>query len=330
MVNKRRTWGVMVMVALFLAGLAWPVCAGETGGKKEKVAGVNGVVITRAEFDREMNRAKQVYGMGRPIDPSQLPEMKKKVLENLIEREVLFQESQKKGIKIEEAVVNQELEKLKKRFASEDEFKENLTRMDLTEAVLKSEFGRVMAVQRLIEEEIVVKTEVSDKEVEMYYSSNPSQFKQPEQVKASHILIGVDSGADKTKKEEARKKIDQIAARLKKDEDFAALAKEFSTCPSSAKGGDLGFFRRGQMVKPFEEAAFSLKPGEVSDIVETRFGFHIIKVIEKKPETTLTLEDVREELEQQLKQQKVRRDMGKYVAELKAKAKVERSLSENK
>ena len=329
MINKRRTWVVMTMVALFLVGFAWPVSAAEKEAKKDKVAGVNGVIITRAEFDREMNRAKQVYGMGRPIDPSQLPEMKKKVLENLIEREVLFQESQKKGIKVEEAVVNQELEKLKKRFATEDEFKENLNRMDLTEAVLKSEFGRVMAVQRLIEEEIVVKTEVSDKEVEMYYSSNPNQFKQPEQINASHILIGVDSGSDKEKKGEARKKIDTIAARLKKGEDFAALAKEFSTCPSSAKGGNLGFFRRGQMVKPFEEAAFSLKPGEVSAVVETRFGFHVIKVIEKKPETTLTLDEVREDLEQQLKQQKVRRDMGKYVAELKAKAKVERTLSEN-
>jgi peptidyl-prolyl cis-trans isomerase C len=200
MQNKRRRCVVSTTVLLFLALTVWPVCAGETGAPKDKVAGVNGVIITRADFDREMNRAKQVYGMGRAIDPSQLPEMKKKVLENLIEREVLFQESQKKGIKIDESVVSQELEKLRKRFPSEEEFKENLGRMDLTEAALKSEFRRVMAVQQLIEEEIVVKVDISDKEIEKYYNSNPNQFKQPEQVKASHILIGVDSGADKTKK----------------------------------------------------------------------------------------------------------------------------------
>ena len=164
MENKRSRCVVIATILFFLAVSVWPVCAGETGATTDKVAGVNGVMITQADFDREMNRAKQVYGMGRAIDPSQLPEMKKKVLENLIEREVLFQESQKKGIKIDEAMVNQEVEKLKKRFSSEEEFKENLSRMNLTESVLKAEFSRVMAVQQLIEEEIVVKTDVSDKE----------------------------------------------------------------------------------------------------------------------------------------------------------------------
>ena len=315
------------MALLFLAITILPVWSSQAEDPKAKVADVNGVAITRADFEREMSRAKQVYGMGRTMAPAQVSEMRKRVLENLIEREVLFQESQKKGIKVDESLVNEEFEKLRKRFPTEEEFKENLSRMDLTEALLKSEFKRVMAVQQLIEEEIVVKVAISDKEIEMYYNSNPNQFKQPEQVKASHILIGVDPKDDKTKTD-ARKKIDMIAVRLKKGEDFAALAKEFSTCPSSAKGGDLGYFRRGQMVKPFEDAAFSLKEDEVSGIVETRFGFHVIKVVDKKPETTLAFNDVKEDLEQQLKQRKVRSDLGKYVADLKAKAKVERSLPE--
>jgi len=330
MQKKWITGCVSAMFCLFLVGTFWPVWAGKAGTPEDKVAVVNGVKINRTDFDRELNRARQVYGMGRPIQASQLPEIEKRTLENLVEREVLFQESEKKGIEIDESALNSELEKLRKRFPSEEEFKKNLERMDLTETSLKSEFKRVMAVQHLIEEEIVVKVAVSDKEIETYYNSNPKLFKQPEQVRASHILIGVKSDANESEKAEARKKIETVVSRLKKGEDFSALAKEFSTCPSNAKGGDLGFFGRGQMVKPFEDAAFSLKPGESSDIVETRFGFHVIKIVDKKPETTLALADVKEELEQQLKQQKIRSEMGKYVAGLKEKAKVERFLSDSK
>jgi peptidyl-prolyl cis-trans isomerase C len=322
--------GFSAMCWLFLVGTVWPVLAEKAGTPQDNVAVVNGVTITRADFDREMNRAKQVYGMGKPIQASQLPEIERKTLENLVEREVLFQESEKRGIKVDESVVNNELDKLKKRFPSEEEFKQNLERMDLTEASLKSEFKRVMAVQQLIEEQIVVNVAVSEKEVDSYYTNNPNLFKQPEQVRASHILIGVKSDANESEKAEARKKTESVLSRLKKGEKFEALAKEFSTCPSNTKGGDLGFFRRGQMVKPFENAAFSLEPGQTSDIVETRFGYHVIRVVEKKPASTLALADVKEQLEQQIKQQKIRSEMGKYVADLKEKAKVERFLSNNK
>jgi peptidyl-prolyl cis-trans isomerase C len=318
---------VSAMFCLFLVGTAW---AEKDGTSEDKVAVVNGVKITRTQFDRELNRARQVYGMGRPIQAAQLPEIEKKTLENLVEREVLFQESEKKGIKIDEAVLNNELGKLRERFPSEDEFKKNLERMDLTEAGLKSEFARAMAVQQLIEEEIVANVEVSDKEIETYYTDHPDLFEQPEQVRASHILIGIKPDANESETAEARKKIESVLSRLKKGEDFSALAKELSTCPSNAKGGDLGFFGRTQMVKPFEDAAFSLKPGEISDIVETRFGFHVIKLVDRKPQSTLALAEVKEQLEQQLKEQKIRSDMGKYVAGLKEKAKVERFLPESK
>jgi peptidyl-prolyl cis-trans isomerase C len=106
----------------------------------------------------------------------------------------------------------------------------------------------------------------------------------PEQVHARHILVKVDPKADATQKAAARKKIEDIQKQLKNGEDFSELAKKASDCPSNAKGGDVGYFGRGQMVKPFEDAAFSLKPGEVSGIVETEFGLHLIKVMDKKPE----------------------------------------------
>ena len=151
-------------------------------------------------------------------------------------------------------------------------------------------------------------------------------FKQPEQIKASHILIKVDAKADEAQKAEARKKIEEVQQKLKDGGDFAALAKEYSEGPSSAKGGDLGYFRRGQMVKPFEDAALALKPNEVSDIVETRFGYHLIIVYDTKPEQTLAYADVKDKISQRMKQEKIEKEAVQYVDKLKKDAKLEKFL----
>jgi peptidyl-prolyl cis-trans isomerase C len=188
---------------------------------------------------------------------------------------------------------------------------------------------RGIAIEQLVDEEIVRKINVSDKEVKEYYDANLEKFKQPEQVKASHILIKVDPKADESGKAEARKQIEMIQKKVKKGEDFEALAKEYSGCPSSTKGGDLGYFGRGQMVKPFEDAAFALEPGQVSNIVETRFGYHLIKVIEKKPPTTMSFDEVKERIQRYLKQQRIREKVLAYVEELRGKAKVETFLGED-
>jgi peptidyl-prolyl cis-trans isomerase C len=118
-----------------------------------------------------------------------------------------------------------------------------------------------------------------------------------------------------------------IRRRLLKGEDFVTLAREFSEGPSKVKGGDLGYFGRGQMVKPFEDAAFALKIGELSDVVETRFGYHLIKVTGKNPETTIAYVDIKVRLQQYLKDEKVQQEVTVYVEELKTKAKVERFLT---
>ena len=325
---KRRRWLWALLTALVLTLVFSPLVAAEKNPSENKVAVVNGSVITQAKFDREMRIAqRRSSSTGKPLTDSQLSAIKKETLEQLIDRELLYQESQKKGIKVDETAVKEQLETLKKRFPSEAEFKNALSKMNLSEAGVKSEFARGMAIQKLIDKEFVQKVTVSDKEVKAYYDSNPDLFKQPGQVRASHILVKVDPRGDASQKAEARKKIEKIQQKLHKGEDFAALAKEFSQCPSSAKGGDLGYFKRGQMVKPFEEAAFALNSGEASDIVETRFGYHLIKVVDKKPKSTITYEDVKDKLGQYLKQEKVKKEVSLYIEKLKQKAKIERFLN---
>lgn len=323
---KRRRWFGALITALVLTLIASPVAAEEKRPSKNKVAVVNGSVITQEDFDSEKNHVQQRHLRdGKQLSDSQI---KKEALENLIASELLYQTSQKEGIKVDEAAVNEQLASLKKRFPGEAEFESWLNKMSLSEAAVKSQIKRGMAVQQFVNKEIIEKTTVSDKEIKAFYNNNPDYFKQPERVQASHILIKVETGADESQKAEARKKLENIQKKLKKDGDFAALAKEFSQCPSSARGGDLGYFTRGQMVKPFEEAAFGLKPGEVSDIVETRFGYHLIKAIDKKPETTTPYAGTKDRIGQYLKQKKAQGKVNLYVDKLKEKAKVEIFLTE--
>ena len=314
-----------LVTALALVSFTSQTPAAQNQPSKDAVAVVNGSVISRSEFDAEIVRVQQRFSsMGQPLSSTRLSEIKKEILDNFINRELLYQASQKNGIKVDEAAVNEQLTALKKRFPSEAEFNKALSKMNISEAVITSQLERNMAIKEFIDKQFAQKITIPDKESKAYYESNPDLFKQPEQVQASHILIKVDSKADDAQKSEARNKIEEIQKRLQKGEDFAALAKEFSQCPSNAKGGDLGYFRRGQMVPPFEQAAFGLKPGTISDIVETNFGYHLIKVIDKKSESTIPYNDVKERLEQHLKQKKIQKEITSYVDKLKAKAKVER------
>ncbi len=150
------------------------------------------------------------------------------------------------------------------------------------------------------------KVDISQEEIETYYETNIDDFVVQKEVKARHILIGVSPDADPEKIEEARKRAEEVLAKAKKGEDFASLAEKYSEGPTAKKGGDLGYFPRGRMVREFEDAAFSSAPGEISPLVRTRFGFHIIKVEDVREERTRGLDEVRTSIESTLRDQKAR------------------------
>ena len=161
--------------------------------------------------------------------------------------------------------------------------------MNMTEPGLKDYFASQFAIQKLLDKDLASKIVVTPEEVKAFYDGNPDVFKTPEMVRASHILVKVDKAASDEEKAKALEKIKAIQKRIKSGEDFAKVAKEVSDSPSKDDGGDLDFFQKGQMVPPFEKAAFSMKPGETSDIVETEVGYHIIRLTDKKEARTVIL-----------------------------------------
>jgi peptidyl-prolyl cis-trans isomerase C len=317
------------VTVITLIGFLSPVPALDKQVPESKVAVVNGTVITGKDLDKQVGFLQQkLREAGKPMNEADLAEIKRDALENLIDEELLYQAAVKEKTRVSDTEINQTLGKIKARFPDEGQFKDALGKAGLSEATLKSRIERNLTIDQFIEKQFVQKVAVSDKDAKAYYDGHPDLFKRPEQVRASHILIRVDPQADQSKKDSARKKLEAIQQRLKKGEDFAELAKQYSEDPSSARGGDLSYFGRGMMVKSFEDAAFALKKDEVSDIVETQYGYHLIKVTDRKPETLIPYEEIKDKLQDYLKGETIREEVGSYVAEQKGKAKVERFLPE--
>lgn len=339
--NTRRFWLTLLTMPLALM-LSLAPAAAEDAKPADKgasvasanvapanVAAVNGVAVTKHAFDREVSLFER--RIRRPISalqPDQLAQVNDSILNDLINRELLFQESGKQKVEISKETIQKEFDRIKGRYKDPKKFETVMTQMKMTPDDLKDQIHRKMAVQELIQKEVGGKISVTEEEAKLVFDENPEDFKQQAQVHARHILIKVEKDADEAAKSAARKKLEAVQVKANKGEDFAELAKTHSEGPSNSRGGDLGFFGKGQMVKPFEEAAFALEPGKISDIVETPFGYHLIKVEEKKAERSLPFEEVKEKLMEKLKNGKVEKQMMTYLLALREKAKIETFLPE--
>lgn len=284
---------------------------------------VNDIPITEADVNLEVKRILfQAKAMKQPIDESMMDSMKEKVINSLINRELLFQQSKAKGITTNAAEIDNSIEQIKQKLEAGQSFQSLLTEMGITLETLRHQVGQANAIQKLLEVVVYPQAMVSEKDSRIFFENNPQYFKKPEQVKASHILIQVAPDAGNEEKLTARKKIEDIQKKIAAGDDFANLAKQYSEGPSKSRGGDLGYFDRKKMVKPFSDAAFDLQPGQVSDIVETNFGFHLIKVADKKAKSAYAFEDIKDRLRELLQQQKIQQETVRYLEELRKTAQV--------
>jgi len=288
----------------------------------EVVARVNGEAINRSALEEAVSEVEARAGQPMPAD--QRDRVLRAVLDQLIGYRLLVQETAARKTAVPDADVEARIGQIRSQFPSEEIFQQQLQQRKMTLEQLRVDTRASLQITALLQAELDAKTAVTAEQVNDFYVKNPAAFQQGERVKASHILVRVQANADPAEREKARAKAAGLLADVKAGKDFAALAKQYSDDPGSgAQGGDLGFFQRGQMVPPFEQAAFALAVGQTSELVTSDFGFHIIRVTDKQPGRTQTLDEVRPEIEQYLVGQNREQQTRLFVEALKAKGKVE-------
>lgn len=288
------------------------------------VALVNGTAITRADVEMEMKSVEgRLFTNGMPSSDTEIVKLRKQVLEWLINRELICQAGQKEGIAVDDNEISKAMENIRNRFPGATEFQDFLKKVDITEEQLRAQFWKGFMVARYAEPHFADKSRISEQDIRKYYEKNRNQFKTPEQVRARHILIKIEPPGEQDQRKAARSTIDIIRKRLGRGEHFSELAEGYSQCPSRVRGGDLGYVTRGQLPEAFEKAAFAMRPGQTSPPVETPYGYHLIRVEERKQETTRPYAETKEEIGRYLKSEKVESEMSRFVEGLRQKANIE-------
>lgn len=297
-----------------------------TENKPKIVVSVNGVEMTEEEAQKRANMQMRQMAMGGRVSPQQLqsmmPQISQQVVNNFIAQVLLTQEAEKEKVDVDEEAVAAEMKQIETRLPEGTTLEEAVSAQGMTLDEVKKDIRENLAIRKLLDAKLPKDVTVSDEEIKAFYDENLDKMKQPETVKASHILVKVDDMTDADAKAAGKAKIDGIKKQLADGGDFAELAEENSDCPSGKNGGDLGQFGRGQMVKPFEDAAFTQDTDVIGPVVETKFGYHIIKVTGHDKAKTSSLEEVSENIESHLESQKKSQGFNDYIEKLKADAKI--------
>lgn len=289
------------------------------------IAKINGVELARSEFDAKFAKMTKAFTTRNKDIPEGLAQRyKESILKQLIDKELLRQKIKAEGITVDAAALEKEFADYKKMFRTDENFERYLKSSKIDVKQIKANIEHNLAVTTLLEKSGSLA--VSDEDIKAYYDKNAQRYEVKEQVRASHILLKVPKG-DEAKSAEVKKKADGIHKEaIAKGADFAALAKKYSEGPTKARGGDLSFFTKGRMVPEFEKVAFTMKAGDVSAPVKTQFGWHIIKVTERKEGRKRPFDEVKASIGKLLKNKKNRQAKSDLLKGLKAGAKVETFL----
>lgn len=299
--------------------------------EKKIVAKVNGQPIYEDALaplvKKEMRKFKK-YGGKR--DTSKLEKhLQKKALDQVIAQELLYQESRKMKIEGIEEKIAERMKKTREKYESSEKFASYLKTKGLTEKDVENSIRRSIHIDEYLKVKGIRDPEVPEEEIKAYYDNNKNSFKRDEAINALNILIMTKEDAGPEERAEARAKAEKIRKEILAGEDFAEIAKKHSEDARAPQGGDLGFIKRGYMPKEFDEVAFALKKDEVSDVVQTKHGYHVIKVVDTVPEGITPYEEVRDFIGKFLQGQLEEKNYYSQVKELKSKAKIEILLNES-
>lgn len=298
----------VVVVALALG--AAPGCLRQRpSGPATAVATVNGEAITAQAFQRELMRERrESEGLG-PRSETELQASRKEVLERLIERTELLQAARLAGVTASEEEVDRDYLALRADYPG-THFDELLADEEISPIDLKTRLREQIMIHKLFAQQVFSRVAVADREVEAYYAAHPQEFDHPEQVHAQQLVV-------KTEEEAVA-----LRAAIKRGEPFDEVARRHSLSPDAKHGGDLGWFSRGMMPPTFDEVCFSLPEGQLSEVVPSAYGFHLFRVLARRPVGKSSLEAARPEIEARLRREKNGRAEAEFVAGLKSKATV--------
>jgi len=297
------------------------------------IAKGKGVEVKRSQLDAIINGAKaQIAASGQAVSPERMALLERQVLEGLINDQLVLSKATDADKTKGRENFEKSLAKLKTDAnLSDAEFNAKLNLQLRAQGLTREQWDKQRSDQSIIQTvlERELKTSVSDADAQKYYDENPARFEQPEMVHANHILLStMDLAARAPLSDEQqkakRKQMEDILKRAKAGEDFVKLAKEFSDDPSAKeKGGEILIARMQTGLPEFEAAAFSLNTNQISDIITTQLGYHLIKLIERIPAKKVELAKVADDVKDALKVQQIQKQMPDYLAQLKKEAAVE-------
>jgi peptidyl-prolyl cis-trans isomerase C len=290
------------------------------------VAKGSGVSITRAQLDDALIGIKSsAAASGRSLPPEQMMMLEQQVLQRLIQVALLNAKATAADKAAGKESADKRIAEIKTKAGSDEQLTQRLKSVGLTREELVSKLNEEATAEAVLKREL--KASVSDEEAQKFYDEHTARFEQPEMVRAAHILLMTQDATGQPltddKKAEKKKQAEGLLKRAKAGEDFAKLAEQYSEDPGSKDKGGEYKFPRGQMVPEFETAAFSLGTNQVSDIVTTQFGYHIIKLYEKFPAKKLAFDEVKTDLKEGLTQQAMQKQIPDYMDKLEKDAKVE-------
>jgi peptidyl-prolyl cis-trans isomerase C len=294
-----------------------------SSGGTGPVAKVNGEEIGRADFEKQMERTRARFQRaGRQIAPALESRLKENLIRKLVEEELIAQKAKAEGVTVEASEIDAKLAEHKARFGSDKAFQSFLERTQQSEADVKDDLTKNLLRDKLFAK-LLQGQEPTEDDAKKYYEENKDKYKQKEQINAQHILFKTDKNTPDAEKKKKLEQAKKVFAEAKKGADFGELAKKYSEGPTAQRGGDLGTFSRGRMVKQFEDAAFAAKKGDIIGPVETQFGYHIIKINEKTPEAQRPYDEVKESILTSLKARQKSKATRDLLDKLKADAKIE-------
>jgi peptidyl-prolyl cis-trans isomerase C len=320
----------LFLATTMLAYLAFASPAFAQADKGTALAIVNDVAITQQDLAIEAAQlSAEMRFRNRPLTNGQLSRLRKQLLENLIDRELLYRRAQQTKIQIRNRWVDLALKELKDQLGDKVAYQSFLKQTGLTDKKLKARIQKGLIVRRLLRREVIRQIKVSEAEMQAFFKQHPEFFQHKERVRVRHILIAFNDQDDAAKRGSALLRIQSIQLMLHENTDFASLALEHSDDPSKVRGGDIGYLEREQLIGDFADAAFALKPGEVSDVVETRFGYHLIKAIDRIPPSPMAYRSARAKIERTLRRNKEKKATEAYLARYKRQASIYRSHRTN-